>query len=186
MLKGEKIPNKPKELELDIKTEEINTQNQAELLFYQGQNYLDNQEYDKALEYYRESLNIARELKSDKLDIAIVLSALGDVYKEKMNFQRALDCFNESFEIYNRFCEPDHPDVSKCLCNIGNCYYETMDYVRALKCMYQALDNPKTLLINRDSPFMAQRLAQIGLVYEQTSKYDLALGYLGEAIEINR
>jgi DNA-binding PadR family transcriptional regulator/O-acetyl-ADP-ribose deacetylase (regulator of RNase III) len=104
-----------------------NTEEKVNMLNELGNNYLSSGEYKRAINYYQQSLNIAREIYYRYGEI-MSLNNLGKAYCEKKNGDRAENLEN-AMEVYSsalKVCtREDFPEQwAKTQYNLGNAYLE--------------------------------------------------------------
>lgn len=75
----------------------------ADLMLHNGFNYLYKGEIDRALEYCQQCLILFEEL-GNKLDIAIILTNLGEIYQFKGDLDQALVHLEQSLALHEEFC----------------------------------------------------------------------------------
>jgi tetratricopeptide (TPR) repeat protein len=108
------------EIEKDIR-KNINNPNIAASLNNIGSVYQSKNDYDEALRYYNQSLDMYRAIYGNinHLDIANSLNNIGSVYDSKNDYDKALRYYNQSLDI-NRAIHGNinHPDIAVILDNI--------------------------------------------------------------------
>jgi len=145
-------------------------------------------DFDKALEYLGQVLRIDREeLESEEREayVAIDLNSIGVTYQKKAlqsgkseDLDLALENYEESLRIARRINE-DEIEI-KALNNIGMVYVDSGRNPEALEYFNLALAKAEE---TQDTEETANILVNIGIVYSQQEKYDLAVGSLQRALD---
>eukprot|EP00957_Ditylum_brightwellii_P184518 14054298-Ditylum_brightwellii.AAC.1 len=84
----------------------------GDILFETGDN-------ERALQSYKEALQLRRSIRDKTNYVAETLFALGDVHLERTEFDDALTKYNEALEIRITHHGRNHPDVAFCHHRIG-------------------------------------------------------------------
>ena len=139
-----------------------------------GSVYSDKGNNEKALKYYLEALEIAKEIKED---LANLYLNLGVVYSDIGVKDLAIEYYYKSKAIYE---EKKHiKGVSKCLNNLGIVYREQKDYDNAIICYEQAISNFEKI---KDERNLASGYGNLGIVYKEKEDYEKALNYFNESV----
>jgi len=126
-----------------------------------GNVYSSKGDYDLALKYYEQSLEIQKALFGDRHpDVATSLNNIGFVYSKKGDYDLALKYYEQWLEIRKALFGDRHPDVASSLNKIGNVYSDKGDYDLALKYYEQSLEIRKALFGDRH-PDVASSLNNI-------------------------
>ncbi|WMN13055.1 tetratricopeptide repeat protein [Marivirga salinae] len=134
-------------------------------------------DYDQALRYFKESLNLYDSLKQ-KSGAAKALSNIGNIYSINQDFERALDYYTDAKIIFEQL--NDSSRLLRILNNIGNIYLdngqekEAIDYYRRVLNIYQNSDDKSNLF----DPF-----SNIGKIYFDQQEYDSALYYFNKSLK---
>ena len=140
--------------------------------------YLGN--YEKALEYYNQLLNIYRK-KGDKKYIAGYLNNIGACYYKLGNYDKAIENYHESLKIREEL--EDKKGMASSLNNIGNIYDDLSKYNKALEYYSRSLTIKEKL---NDKKGMESTLNNIGIIYNKLGKYDKALDYHHRSLKIKK
>ena len=90
-------------------------------------------------------------LNQDHRSIAISLNNLGLIW-HKIDFTKALDFYNQSFEMRKRlYNNQDHPSIAASLNNLG-LVWDKKDFDKALDFYTQSFEMKKRLHSNQDHP----------------------------------
>lgn len=130
----------------------------------------------KALEYYKNSLNIRKEL-GDKKAIAYSVIDIGYIYEVQGNISKALECFFYSLKILENL--NDEKGIGAALSNIGLVYYYQRDFSLALKFHEKSLSYKEKL---NDKIGIATSFSNIGLIYFSQNDSSQALNYYRKSL----
>jgi tetratricopeptide (TPR) repeat protein len=128
----------------------------AETYFKQGEDYRNNNQYDKALAAYTKAIEVNPQ------------------YAEE--YDKAIKDYNKAMADYNKALEIELEDVYASYKNRGNVYYNLKEYDKAMA------DYNKVLEID---PQDAHAYLRRGIVYYDLKEYDKAMADYNKAIEIN-
>ncbi|MCK5176302.1 MAG: tetratricopeptide repeat protein, partial [Candidatus Aenigmarchaeota archaeon] len=93
-------------------------------------------QYDKAIEYYNNSLKISFKIfEEDYLGVAQIYNNLGGAYKSKGEYDKAIEYLEKAVKIL----EEDHPDVAVSYNNLGEVYRLKGEYDKAIEYLEKAL-----------------------------------------------
>jgi len=136
-------------------------------------------QYDKALEYYRQSLTISRDIK-ERAGEARTLHQMGSVYVRMQQYDNALNYYNQCLAISQE--TGNRAARSAALNQMGMVYRKIEKFDEALDCYNQSLAISRE---TGDRVNEANALHQMGMVYEliQTDK---ALDYYNQSLAISR
>ncbi|MFX1255022.1 MAG: tetratricopeptide repeat protein [Promethearchaeota archaeon] len=126
--------------------------------------------YNEALKYHQEALEINKS--GDPLRVALSLGHIGLVYVDREP-QKALDCFQKSYEIYERLDNKE--GMARQLGNIGLIHMDIGEPLKALEYYQKAYEIEERL---GDLTGVARQLCNIGLVYMDLGELENALDYL--------
>lgn len=108
---------------------------------------------------------------------------IGLVYYVEGDFDKALEYYIKTWEIYKKILGTKHLEIVKLFNNIGLIYYEKFDYNKALGFFSKALAiNEK--LQNTNHLDTANSFNNIGLVYYKLGHYNKALDYFYKVMSI--
>jgi tetratricopeptide (TPR) repeat protein len=142
--------------------------------------YSDLKQYDKALDYYRQYLDVARALGSGK-DETIALTNMGTVYTELNEGKKALECSRQALDI----CRKDGITyfIPIILNNVGITYNKLGNADSALAYFGQSIE-----LADRYSNYDAKAasLEETGKIYLARSDFANAGKYAHRSLEIAR
>lgn len=79
-----------------------------------GDVYVNMEVYDKALSFFKRSLDIYQNaVPRDHVQIALLYFSIGDVYRKLRDRARALSCLHESLNLRMQVLPPMHPDIEE-------------------------------------------------------------------------
>ena len=138
-----------------------------------------------ALEYANESELIAKRIKSDSL-LAISYLNQANIFLQLGNYPRALQLYQNQIKIAQRI--NDSYLLSRAYGNIGTIYYRQENFISALLYYQRALNEFGKIQSHLDNAKFSRKaslLSNIGVIYEQTKRYDSVNRYYKEAFEIS-
>ncbi len=136
--------------------------------------------YEKAIEYYLLSLEIARE-RNDIEEIASNLNNLGYTAFCQGNYKQAISFFDQTLQIDRE--RKNDENISIDLNNIGKVYFSWKKYDKSLEYYQESLN---MAIAAQNENMQAVRLSNIGQVYESMDEIDKALDYLNQALELDQ
>ncbi|CAF1358418.1 unnamed protein product [Adineta steineri] len=147
---------------------------------------LDQGDYDKAIRYYEQVLEIFEHtLPSNHLSLAISYNNNGSVYYKMGEYSKALSFCEKALEIQQKTLPSNHLDLAESYNNIGGVYNNMGEYSKALSYYEKALEIcQKTLPSNH--PHLAISYNNIGLVYNNMGEYSKVLPYYEKALGIEQ
>ncbi len=146
--------------------------------------YQYTQEYDNAIKYYNNALDIFIKKKGENSsDAAQVLNNLGKVYSVLKDYDKALEKINKSIAIRKELLGNSHPILSKSLLTLGQYYSLNKEYKKAIKTYLEALENLEKNQ-SSDTKLKYWLYNLIGNVYLEQNDLNNALSYFQYAIAI--
>ncbi len=137
-------------------------------------------DYRKALNTFKQSLRIKREL-GDRLGIAYTLNGMGNLEKNRGDYPAALRLFEESLTIKRELGRAASAAIT--IRNIGQVQILLCNYTEALRCFEEALK------IDRDlggKSGIARNLCQMGIVQKCLGNFGAAIAHHIEALKLQR
>ena len=134
---------------------------------------------DEALVLYEQALEI-RHLKCKSNDPSLIhtLHTIGEIYREKMDWKKALEQYNEALKLQLSSLKShllsDLSSIAATYVCIGNIFCEQEKYQDALDSFSNALKHQHEHL-DEQHPVLAFLYNNIGAMYYRMKKYDLAL-----------
>ncbi|MEJ6479948.1 tetratricopeptide repeat protein [Nostoc punctiforme UO1] len=155
-----------------------NHKDEADRLFREGKQKLEQKQFQAALEAFEKALAIAKEL-DDKRGEGIMLHNIGLVYQDWEQNVKALEYYQQALMIVKEL--EDKPGIGSTLNNIGGIYQSLGQNAKALEYYQQALAIARELDYK---PGVSSTLKSIGLVYQSLGEYPKALEYYQQALVI--
>ncbi|UJR20846.1 hypothetical protein I4U23_023956 [Adineta vaga] len=147
---------------------------------------VDQNEYEKALECYREAVSIGEKFQPPEyLQMACLNDAIGDVYTKMNEYPKALSFFDKALVIKQKKLPADHSDIVSSYEKMGSVFLKMEDYEKAL-IFYE-----KALTIREKSSALPKShlptaYINIAMIYEGMKKYEKALLYFEQALKIQQ
>lgn len=142
-----------------------------------GSLYSDAGEYDKALYYINQTLNIAKQSKKPHL-IADAYRHLAGVYVNKQDYAKAIPLLLENIERY-KIINPNGSGLMESYNQLGVVYFNQNKYDQAIT----AYQNSLALAKGRNNKnYFFKSLKEIANIYIIQKKYDLAKPFLEQVI----
>jgi tetratricopeptide (TPR) repeat protein len=132
----------------------------AKKYFKQGNDYYRQGEYDKAIESYKEAI----ELKPDD---AAAYYNLGNAYNDLGEYAQAIESYKKAIKL--------KPDDVAAYYNLGNAYYNRSEYAKAIESYHKAIEL---------KPDDADAYNNLGNAYKNMGEYAQAIKLYKKAIEI--
>lgn len=143
-------------------------------------------DYDKALAYYQQGLQIRRKVFGEKhSSVANSYNNMGSAYYLKGNYDEALAYYQRDIQITLKLSGEDHPDLASSYGNMGNVYYAKGEYPQALAFLQKAVNIRKKAL-GEEHPKLASFYNSMGNVYSYQGEQDKALEYNEKALHLWR
>ncbi len=145
-----------------------------------GQSQLQISNLGEAEKYFKQSIEYSRQIH-DKRQVALGLSNLGTVYKERKEYDKAIE-YNQ-MAITSLTALNDYNGLGEAHNNLGVIYREQKKYDLAAH-------NFNKALVYYESTNNREKIAgvyhNVGTVFQQQKKYQIALNYLNRSIEIRK
>jgi tetratricopeptide (TPR) repeat protein len=176
-------------------TKERAFKNDSSLYYLIGKIYYEKDEYDKAIEFYSQAINLNPKDDNAYNNMGIAYANLKEYDKAITAFQKAIE-LNPKYDIaynnmglaYNGLKEYDkaitayqkaieiNPKDDEAYYNIGNAYYNLKGYDNAITAYQKAIEiNPKRY----------EAYYNMGIAYSNLKEYNKAITAFQKAIEIN-
>lgn len=136
------------------KTNKTNTNHHAGILTNIGILYSRLENYDLALDYYTNSLEINKSL-GDDYGIANALTSIGNLYDDLKQSKKAISYYEQSLKLMTDL--NDKYGIASALSNTGIAYITLKDYDKALsylnktKILFEELENTNNLAVIHES-----------------------------------
>jgi tetratricopeptide (TPR) repeat protein len=145
-----------------------------------GNSYYSLGEYQRAIEFYQQSLDIKREI-DDRLGEGNSLNNLGNAYRFLGQCQWAIELYQQSLEIFREI--GDRLGEGNSLNNLGNAYNSLGQYQRAIEFYQQSLDITREI---GDRNSEGASLNNLGNAYDSLGQYQQAMEFFQQSLEISR
>jgi|GEM_PF-800854 len=140
--------------------------------------------YDQAIV----ALEQTRKIQINAIDenhhyLANTLTMLGSIYDDKNEFDKAIECYNQSLQILSVFQKINSVDAAACYHNMMISYNNKGDY-------YRAIEHGKTTiqiyidLLMPEHPNVASTYGKLGEIYTTIGDYEKAKDYLERSLQI--
>ena len=138
--------------------------------------------FDKAEEIIK--ILIEETFKDDEKMHPPLYNYLGEIKCSKGNYREALELYQKSFEIQQKYLESNHPDLMSTYNNIGLIHDNMGEYTKALASYEKSVEiGEKSLLPNRI--VLSEAYNNTGTVYLHMGDYRKALEYFQKSLEIS-
>jgi tetratricopeptide (TPR) repeat protein len=168
--------------ENDDDLKEISHQEQGDDPLSFGQRFSQLKRFDEAEKYYQ---HLLKSLPSEHEDIGVYYDALGNLAKDKGDYDSSLKYFNQSLDMRMKILDVDHPDIGDSYNNLGEIYEKKKDFKRAMDFFNKAMIIFKKQFSD-DHPKIAICLNNMGHVYKKDKKYPKALECYQKALAIRQ
>lgn len=148
----------------------------------EGHRYSATGQYDKALESYQKTLQIAPQSIAGVYFVAAAENNIGNVYTEMGQYDEAMKYYGRSLQTAEKL-EPSSNKQEVLAANynnIGNVYYLTDQYEKAIEYTHKAISMNKSLKRNKG---IAINLTMLGAIHQKLGQYDKAIQYCEQAME---
>ncbi|WP_297510941.1 tetratricopeptide repeat protein [Flavobacterium sp.] len=141
-------------------------------------------EYDKALKFSQQCLNLElKTLGSLHPYVANSYHNIGNIYDSKGEYDIALDFYEQGLDIRLKTLGDQHPEVATYYSSIGLAWNNKGEYDKALEFYHKSLDIRFKTLGNQH-PDVATSFNKIGSVWYNKGEYDKALEYYHKGLDI--
>ncbi|WP_214070271.1 tetratricopeptide repeat protein [Mucilaginibacter sp. dw_454] len=131
-------------------------------------------DYEKALSYFNQSLDIAQKFRDSSLIASLYLN-MGNIYNRKNMNVSALNSYTKSYQLFEKL--KNMPSLIFCLQDIGVIYYNQRDFGKAKEYLIKAHDKAKELDLNSSVAAINLTLTDL---YVSEGNYAEAEKYLEE------
>ncbi|KPQ32735.1 MAG: hypothetical protein HLUCCO16_19630 [Phormidium sp. OSCR] len=137
-------------------------------------------QYERAIDFYEQSLAITREI-GDRAGEGNALSNLGNVYNSLGQYERAIDFYEQSLTIAREI--GDRAGEGRVLGNLGVAYLNQGQYERAIDFYEQRLEIAREI---GDRAGEGSALGNLGNVYDSLGQYERAIDFYEQSLAITR
>lgn len=153
-------------------------------LLHLGAAYRKLGNYDKAIEFLTQSINLYKAAPEVDPDIGRALMTLGNVHRSKGNFLQAKIALQEGINIYKTQPVVNHAGIAKGLLYLGVIYREESDYNKAKVLLEESLETYKAYHYPYYSSLHARILTHLGILYLRLGDYKIAQDLLQKGADI--
>src|SRR6266496_948671 len=157
-----------------------------------GTLYIYSSDYKQAKDYSQQSLAIAEEFKNstapsewpDEYGVGTALSNLGNISKREGEYDKALDYFQKSFDLFKKIDRGEGrytPQVIDSLADVGRTYSAQGDYVRALPYLDRAMSLARS---SQNTNRIASTCNSLGILYTNQRDYSKAIDYFQQGLQL--
>jgi tetratricopeptide (TPR) repeat protein len=136
-----------------------------------GRLYQSRKDYEKALECFTRSTDIASYTGSQSSKLVAIYNSIGNIYLHQNKYDLALDNFKLALNIALQILPSGHPFIGQCLHNIGNTHLHEGTFDLAIFHFNLALDKALRYLPS-EHPFIEQCLNDIASLAKRNSEVD--------------
>ncbi|HLP59051.1 MAG TPA: tetratricopeptide repeat protein, partial [Candidatus Deferrimicrobium sp.] len=156
----------------------------ANIINDMGATYSQFGEFQKALEYHMQALEIRQQTFGEHhSDMAMSYNNIGSAHGYLGDDKKALEYKLRALEICQQLFGEQHPDTAISLSNVGKSYGELGDHKKALEYKLRALEIHEKIFGERH-PDTATSLNNVGYTYREMGNYNEAIKYLARAFDI--
>ena len=139
---------------------------------------------DKAIEKYAQALEMYRS-RGDRANMSVSHCNLGNCYKNKGDYNAALNKYEESLLIDRQLYGDNHPSTARSMSNMASCYLEQGEYKMALDMYKESLGIFRAFYVTTpEHPDIARALCCIGQVLMKLGQYPEAIQRLQESLDM--
>ena len=146
----------------------------------QGEQLVESKQFDEALSYYEEALQLYRKL-GYQAEIASTLITIGNVFQGLEHYDQALFYYREAVAISEQI--NNHVSQAIALGGLGETYLSLGDYQQAIDYLKKALTIQQQI---DDAKGEASLLANLGNSYQSLGQYTRGIDYFQRALRIQR
>ena len=134
--------------------------------------------------YYSDALESIRRTNGARdPDCALLLNSLGICHRRIGDYEKAIACYLEAWDIFREQYGEEHPYCAACLNNLGGCYYHLGDYDQAMAYHSRTLEIYRALY-GEEHPDYAMSLENLGACCIDQGDYGKAVAYYEQALKI--
>ena len=149
-------------------------------LSYLGSCYRSLGQYEKAIAYHQQSLEISEEI-GYRQGVATSLCGLGICYKSLGQYEKAISYHQKFHDISEAMS--DWKGVAISLGNLGNCYYDLGQYEKAIDLYQQYHDISEKIRFRQG---VAISLGNLSNCYNCLGQYEKAIAYHQQSLDISK
>jgi len=151
-----------------------------------GNKHFSNRNYDKALAYFNEILNIKKSIyKEGHSEIAKAYANVGVVYKRQGRLEQSLNYYKKAIQIYSQNSDTKNRSLGTLYSNMGNIFTLQKNYKKAESYYNQAIN-----LLSKDSLSNLDRISMaynnLGLLYKNLKLYKQSIHYYTKSYQLKK
>ncbi|CAF1490816.1 unnamed protein product [Rotaria sp. Silwood1] len=161
--------------------------NELSLLYFQLAYVKRNKgNYDEALKFYQQSLEIRQNILSQNHpDLADTYTSIGLLHDNMGEYSKALDFYQKSLHIWKNIIPSNHSKLASIYNNIATIYMTIKEYSKALEYYEHSLKNEKkSLPLNYSNLTITS--GNIGFMYKKLTQYTKALEFFHKALKTSQ
>jgi len=183
-LMGQPIDAKHKIVQESIDRFGKNHVNTATAYHNLGLAYFEIRDYQKAIEYYSEALDIQLKISGEKhSNVAISYNCLGRVYYNMNNYKKAINLYDKALSIQLEVSGEKNLHVAIFYNDLGNVYADISNYEKAIFSFKKAL-NIRLELFGEKHPKVAVSYNNLGTIYSDLGDNEEAIDLYNKALDI--
>jgi signal transduction histidine kinase len=137
-------------------------------------------QYDKALEYQLNALDLAQKTKSPSHRAKIYVN-IGNIYFYLKQYEEATNSYLKALDIYEKINDPNGQSI--CNNNLGECYLKRNKIDKAILYYHKALD---FALVKKDTATMSLVMLNIGNAHRLSGRLSKADKTLNKALALTQ
>lgn len=155
-----------------------------------GAAYRTKGEYNKAIEYNNQALEIALKIYESSPNHSLIALSnynVGLTYEEKGEYDKAIDYYNKALVTWLKAYEssPDNPNIAMSYNRLGDVYRMKGEYDKAIDYLNKALEIfMRVYRSSPNHPHIAMSYNSFGSAYNSKGEYDKAIEYYNKALKI--
>jgi len=165
---------------LEMRLQTASGEEKMEVLIALTQHYW-NSSPEKSIKYGKQALKLA-EQTNNEFEKAKALNNIGIAYQHSAKYDKALEYFQTSLEIFKKL-QVNQKAIASSLLYIGIVHWRLGNYDKALNACLKSLRISESI---NDQKGVANALHNIGIVYDFLTHYDLALKNHFNALKIRK
>lgn len=120
--------------------------------------YISERKFDLAFNALTvaETIWKAKTGTKNNVNAASIFTLTGDVYYQQKQYPKAIQFYNQSKDLYERFFSTSHPEYVKSLSKLAKVYYMQKDYKRSKRLIEESLTNYESF-IKQYFPALSER-----------------------------
>ena len=161
------------------------TRHVGQCLMLLGITYNSMKKYDMALDYYKDALNIFRNIfkENNSSEIANIYNNMGVAYENKKDNKQALLYYEMALNMRKEMYDYEHPDIAYSYSNIAGVYDHLEEFDKAIEYYQKSIDVLKKSKGSKHQD-VGLMYNNIAATYYNMDEFDKSLSYFTHALEI--